>query len=149
LFSGQYIKKVRPISESVPPISHKRQSNIHMKGQFEMKLKFFFVSQSVSVPLNKQLLYNIFCCPFSVTFGKIRPQILPTNFFPPAPFELFGRNFGHLETLVNTTTPGQVSVEATSLYPYDIVILYHNLLVSIFPFFPSLFPMNAGNFEQH
>jgi hypothetical protein len=38
----------------VRPIGQKCQFNLHMKGQFEMKLKFFFVSGSVSVLLNKE-----------------------------------------------------------------------------------------------
>jgi hypothetical protein len=56
LFSGQYIKKLWPISDKFRLILQKRQFNIHTKGQFEMKLKFFFVPESVSVPLNKELL---------------------------------------------------------------------------------------------
>jgi hypothetical protein len=52
---GQYIKKVRLILEKIRPISIKGRCNIHTKGQFKMKLKFFFVSKSVSVPLNKEL----------------------------------------------------------------------------------------------
>jgi hypothetical protein len=42
---GQYIKKVRLILEKIRPISIKGHCNIHTKGQFEMKLKFFFVSK--------------------------------------------------------------------------------------------------------
>jgi hypothetical protein len=38
-------------------------------GQFEMKLKFFFVSESVSVPLNKELIQKIFLRPFSANFN--------------------------------------------------------------------------------
>jgi hypothetical protein len=45
-----------------------------------MKLKFSFVSKSVSVPFNKERLENIFSGPFSATLGKIQPQILPANF---------------------------------------------------------------------
>ncbi len=32
----------------------KRQCNIHTKGQFKLQLDFFFASESVSVPLNKE-----------------------------------------------------------------------------------------------
>jgi hypothetical protein len=38
--------------------------------------------------------------------ANFRPQILPANFFfTPAPFELFGRNFGHLATLAAAQPP--------------------------------------------
>jgi hypothetical protein len=60
--------------EKVPPISQKRQCNIHRTGQFEIKLKIFFVSESVSVPLNKELLWKIFFGLFSAAFAKIRPK---------------------------------------------------------------------------
>jgi hypothetical protein len=56
LFSGQYIKKVGPILEKVRPLSIKGQCNTHTKGQLKMKWKFFFVSISVSVPLNKEFI---------------------------------------------------------------------------------------------
>jgi len=49
---------------------------------------------------NKELLLKIFCGPFFCLFlvksAKIRPQI----FISAAPFELFGRNFCHLATLL-------------------------------------------------
>ena len=49
---------------------------------------------------NKELLLKIFCgpffCQFLVKSAKIRPQI----FFSAVPFELFGRNFCHLATLL-------------------------------------------------
>jgi hypothetical protein len=37
--------------------------------------------------------------------ANFRPQILPANFFSPAPLELFGRNFGHLATLATAQPP--------------------------------------------
>ncbi len=40
LFSAQYIKKVRPILEKVRPVRQKRQFNINLKGQFEIRLSF-------------------------------------------------------------------------------------------------------------
>ncbi len=68
-----------------------------------MKLKFFFVSEIVPVPLNKELLKKIFFSPFSATVDKIRLNSATNSsgqhYFSPAPFELFGRNFGHLATL--------------------------------------------------
>jgi hypothetical protein len=71
------------------PVLQKRQFNIHTKGQFEMKLKFFFVSESASVTINKELLQKIFSGPFSATLGTIRPQILPANFIFPWPLLSF------------------------------------------------------------
>jgi hypothetical protein len=65
------------------PVLQKRQFNIHTKGQYEMK--FFFVSESTSETINKELFLKIFSGPFSATFGKIRPQILPANFVLPWP----------------------------------------------------------------
>jgi hypothetical protein len=43
----------------------------------------------VSVPLNKELFYEIFSGPCSATFGKIQPQILPVNFIFPRPLLSF------------------------------------------------------------
>jgi hypothetical protein len=37
--------------------------------------------------------------------ANFQPQILPANFFSPAPLELFDRNFGHLATLAATHPP--------------------------------------------
>jgi hypothetical protein len=55
-----------------------------------MKLKFFVVSGSVSVPLNKGLYKKIFFGPFSATFGKIRPlfghKFFPATLFFPGTF---------------------------------------------------------------
>jgi hypothetical protein len=51
------LKKVRPVLENVRPISQKVIATYtRTKGQFEMKLKFLFVSESVSVPISKEFL---------------------------------------------------------------------------------------------
>jgi hypothetical protein len=39
------------------------------------------------------------------SLANFRPQILLANLFSPAPFELFGRNFGHLATLAAAQPP--------------------------------------------
>jgi hypothetical protein len=87
LFSGQCIQNFPPILEKVQPIGQKRQFNIHMKGQFKMKVKFFFVSESMPVLLNKEFFRKYSLVPFLpllVKFGqnsaKIRPEILSDNF---------------------------------------------------------------------
>jgi hypothetical protein len=67
-------------------------------------------SESLSLLYYNEFLEKIFFGPFTATFGKNRPEFghelfRPTLFFP-APFELFGRNFGHLATLPPTPTSG-------------------------------------------
>jgi hypothetical protein len=111
LFSGQYIKKVRPVLENVLPISQKRQCNILRKSQYEKKLKFFFVSESVPVTLIMNIFKKIFFCPFYATFSNIQSNFGHKFFQPtvisPASFELFGRNFGHLATLPLSRMSGE------------------------------------------
>jgi hypothetical protein len=82
---GQFWKKLANLTKT--SIQHTHEGSV--RNQF----KLFFVSESVSVLLNQELLYKIFSGPFSATFGKnstrIRSQILPANFIFPRPLLSF------------------------------------------------------------
>jgi hypothetical protein len=83
------------------------QHNVHTKGQFEIMFKFFFVSKIVSVPLNKEFFFtkhsSASFLPLLVKFGlNSATNSSGQLYFSAAPFEFFGRKFGHLVTKVLT-----------------------------------------------
>jgi hypothetical protein len=105
LFSGQYMKKFGQFWQKFGQFSHKKQNSVQSKGQQNCKINFVIVSECLSLPVKEENSFKNLFGPFSDTFGKIRSNFghkffRPTFFFSPAPFELFGRNFGHLATLI-------------------------------------------------
>ncbi len=81
-FPASTEKKIRPILDKVRPIWQKRQFNTHRKGQFEMKLQFFFVSESVSVPSIRKFFRKYSPAPFLPLLVKFDHKFFrPTLFF--------------------------------------------------------------------
>jgi hypothetical protein len=110
-FSGQYMKKVRPNREKVRPIYtylHIKHKTAFSRRVNKIVNKFFSLSLSVCHNSKRRKFFQkISSAPFLPLLTKFGHNSAINssgqNFFSPAPFELFGRNFGHLATLASTT----------------------------------------------
>ncbi len=112
-FSGQYMKKVRPNQEKDRPIYtylHIKRKTAFSRRVNKIVNKFFSLSLSVCHNSKRRKFFQkISSAPFLPLLTKFCQNSAINSsgqiFFSPAPFELFGRNFGHLATLGETGPP--------------------------------------------